>query len=120
MTELSTAEQKVLDAIDETALVQELIDLIRVPSVTGTDAESDLQHRFRGQLDELGFEVDAWKLDLAELEAHPDFPGTEAPRVEGYGVVGQIGAAGTPALVLQAHVDVVPTGDLDKWVDRDP
>ena len=22
--------------------------------------------------------------------------------------------------MLQAHVDVVPTGDLDKWVDRDP
>ncbi|EYR62881.1 peptidase M20, partial [Actinotalea ferrariae CF5-4] len=25
-----------------------------------------------------------------------------------------------PALVLQSHVDVVPTGDLDRWVDRDP
>ena len=22
--------------------------------------------------------------------------------------------------MLQGHVDVVPTGDLDKWVDRDP
>ena len=120
MTELSSAEQRVLDALDETALVQELIDLIRVPSVTGTDAESDLQHRFRGQLDELGFEVDAWKLDLEALRAHPDFPGTEAPRVEGYGVVGQLGPSGRPALVLQAHVDVVPTGDLDKWFDRDP
>lgn len=120
MTELSSAEQRVLDTLDETALVQELIDLIRVPSVTGTDAESDLQHRFRGQLDELGFEVDAWKLDLEALRAHPDFPGTEAPRVEGYGVVGQLGPSGRPALVLQAHVDVVPTGDLDKWFDRDP
>lgn len=120
MTELSSAEQRVLDALDETALVQELVDLIRVPSVTGTDAESDLQHRFRGQLDELGFEVDAWKLDLEALRAHPDFPGTEAPRVEGYGVVGQLGPSGRPALVLQAHVDVVPTGDLDKWFDRDP
>lgn len=120
MTELSSAEQRVLDALDEAALVQELIDLIRVPSVTGTDAESDLQHRFRVQLDELGFQVDAWKLDLEALQAHPDFPGTEAPRVEGYGVVGQLGPSGKPALVLQAHVDVVPTGDLDKWFDRDP
>jgi len=120
VTELSSAERKVLAAIDETALVQELIDLIRVPSVTGTDAESDLQHRFQGQLAELGFAVDAWKLDLAQLQAHPDFPGTEAPRVEGYGVVGQVGPGGTPALVLQSHVDVVPTGDLDKWADRDP
>lgn len=120
MTELTTAEERVLAAIDDQALVRELIDLIRVPSVTGTDAESDLQHRSAGQLTELGFSVDAWKLDLPALEAHPDFPGTEAPRVEGYGVVGTFGGDGVPALVLQSHVDVVPTGDLDKWVDRDP
>lgn len=120
MSELSGAERRVLASIDESALVQELIDLIRVPSVTGTDAESDLQHRFEVQLHGLGFEVDAWKLDLQALEAHPDYPGTEAPRSEGYGVVGSIGPTGTPALVLQSHVDVVPTGDLDKWVDRDP
>jgi acetylornithine deacetylase len=120
MTELTTAEERVLAAIDDQALVRELIDLIRVPSVTGTDAESDLQHRAAGQLTELGFSVDAWKLDLPALEAHPDFPGTEAPRGEGYGVVGTFGGDGMPALVLQSHVDVVPTGDLDKWVDRDP
>jgi acetylornithine deacetylase len=121
----SDAEARILEAIDETALVHELIDLIRVPSVTGTDAESDLQHRHADQLRELGFDVDAWKFELDDLYAHPDFPGTEAERHEGYGVVGTIGgeAAGpdaAPALVLQAHVDVVPTGDLEKWVDRDP
>lgn len=118
------AEQRVLDAIDEQALVQEVVDLIRVPSITGTDAESELQHRHAGQLRELGFEVDAWKFDLDDLYAHPDFPGIEAERHEGYGVVGTIGGAGgqdaDPALVLQGHVDVVPTGDLEKWVNRDP
>jgi acetylornithine deacetylase len=118
------AEQRVLDAIDEQALVQELVDLIRVPSVTGTDAESELQHRHAGQLRELGFDVDAWKFDLDDLYGHPDFPGIEAERHEGYGVVGTIGGAGgqdaEPALVLQGHVDVVPTGDLEKWVNRDP
>ena len=120
MTELTRAEERILGALDDDAVVRELIDLIRVPSVTGTDAESDLQHRAAGQLDELGFAVDAWKIDLADLRAHPDFPGTEAPRVEGYGVVGTLGGDGIPGLVLQSHVDVVPTGDLDKWVDRDP
>jgi acetylornithine deacetylase len=122
---ISAAETRVLEAVDETALVQELVDLIRVPSITGTDAESDLQHRHAEQLRELGFAVDAWKFDLDELYAHPDFPGIEAERREGYGVVGTIGGDGAgpdaaPALVLQGHVDVVPTGDLDKWVDRDP
>jgi acetylornithine deacetylase len=118
--ELSDAELRVLHAIDEDALVAELVDLIRVPSITGTDGESDLQHRHAGQLAELGFSVDAWKLDLAELRAHPDYPGTEAARSEGYGVVGILGPSGPAALVLQSHVDVVPTGDLEKWVDRDP
>ena len=83
VAELSRAEQRVLASIDESELVRELIDLIRVPSVTGTDAESDLQHRFEGQLHDLDFEVDAWKLDLPALEAHPDYPGREAARSEG-------------------------------------
>ena len=122
---ISTAEERVLEAIDEAALVQEVVDLIRVPSITGTDAESELQHRHAEQLRELGFAVDAWKFDLDDLYAHPGFPGVEVERHEGYGVVGTIGGAATgqdaaPALVLQGHVDVVPTGDLDKWVDRDP
>jgi acetylornithine deacetylase len=88
--------------------------------VTGSDAESDLQHRVAGRLTGLGFDVDAWQLDLASLADHPAHPGTEATRTEGYGVVGSFGPAGIPALVLQGHVDVVPTGDLDKWQDRDP
>ena len=118
--ELSRAEVRVLDAIDEQALVDELAVMIRVPSLTGSDAESDLQHWHSTQLAALGFEVDTWKLDLDDLAAHPDHPGTEAPRVEGYGVVGVLGPGGVPALVLQGHVDVVPPGDLDNWDDADP
>lgn len=118
-TDLTAAELRVLDAIDEQALVDDLVDLIHVPSVTGTDAEHDLQHRHAARLAELGFDVDAWRLDLDALTAHPDFPGSEAPRTEGYGVVGTVGD-GEPALVLQGHVDVVPVGDLDRWEQRDP
>lgn len=95
------------------------MQLVRVSSVTGTDAESALQHDRATRLAEWGFDVDAWRLDLAELEAHPELPGTEAPRSEGYFLVGTI-SEGTPALVLQGHVDVVPTGDLDRWHDHDP
>lgn len=120
VNELSVAERRVLEAIDEQVLVDELIDMIRVPSITGTDAESELQHRHSSQLTALGFRVDAWQLDLDGLAAHPDHPGTEARRSEGFGLAAAVGPEGTPALVLQGHVDVVPTGDLDKWVDRDP
>jgi acetylornithine deacetylase len=110
----------VLDAIDEQALVDDLVGLVEVPSVTGTDAESDLQQRHSTTLSALGYQVDMWELDLGGLAAHPSLPGTEAPRAEGYGVVGVLGPEGVPALVLQGHVDVVPTGDLGSWLDRNP
>lgn len=117
---LTRAEARVLDAIDEQRLVGELVELIRVPSVTGSDAESELQHWHAIELSRLGFDVDHWKLDLDDLAARPEYPGSEAPRTEAYGTVGVLGPAGLPALVLQSHVDVVPTGDLDRWEDRDP
>lgn len=117
---LTRAEVRVLDAIEEQHLLQDLITMIRTPSITATDAESELQHWHADELGRLGFDVDHWKLDLDELAQHPDHPGSEATRVEGYGTVGTLGPEGVPALVLQAHIDVVPTGDLDSWNDRDP
>ncbi|MFD8528744.1 ArgE/DapE family deacylase [Streptosporangium canum] len=117
---MSDDEARVLDALDEAETVRLLAELVRVPSVTGTDAESDLQHRCGSLLAEAGLDVDAWKFDLDALRAAPGFPGTEAPRVEGYGVVGVTEGEGDPALVLQGHVDVVPTGDLARWQGGDP
>ncbi len=118
--DLTAAEQRVLDALDTAELVHHLVDLVRVPSVTGTDAESDLQHRSARELTEAGLDVDLWTLDLDDLRADPDFPGTEAERLEGYGLVGTTPGDGIPGLVLQGHVDVVPVGDLAKWAAGEP
>ncbi|MFQ6171229.1 ArgE/DapE family deacylase [Oryzobacter sp. R7] len=115
MTELTSAEQRVLDALDEDELVATLVELVRVPSVTGTDAEADLQHVVARWYEEAGLEVDLWSLDLDALRSDPEFPGTEAPRTEGHGLVGTGPGEGVPGLVLQGHIDVVPTGDLAKW-----
>src|SRR5918998_4073194 len=104
--ELTDAEARLLDAIDEDALVTTLVDLIRTPSVTGTDAESELQHVVARELEGAGLDVDLWRLDLAELRADPRFPGEETDRSEGWGVVGVTPGEGTPAFLLQAHVDV--------------
>lgn len=119
MEGLTDRETAVLTQFDEQALVDDLIGLVRLPTVTGTDAESDLQHTLGEQYASWDLDIDAWKLDLDSLKADPRFPGTEAPRVEGYGLVAQT-APGTPALVLQGHVDVVPVGDVAKWQDGDP
>ncbi len=86
--DLTAAERRVLEAVDEDELVETLVELVRVPSVTGTDAEAELQHTMARWYEEAGLEVDLWSLDLEGLRADPEFPGTEAPRLEGYGVVG--------------------------------
>lgn len=119
-SDATAAERRVLEAIDEEELVATLVELVRVPSVTGTDAEAELQHTLARWFEEAGLEVDLWALDLDDLRADPDFPGAEAPRLEGYGLVGTAEGEGPPGLVLQGHVDVVPVGDLAKWPGAEP
>ena len=117
---LTSAHHRVLEAIDTQALVDHVVRLVRTPSVTGTDAESELQDEMARELGDLGMDVDLWKLDLDALAADPDYPGVEAPRAEGYGLVGVSAGEGEPALILQGHIDVVPVGDLQKWGDDGP
>jgi len=82
MTELSSDEARVLGALDEAALIEGLVELVRIPSITGTAAESDLQQRQAAELTRYGFDVDTWQLDLDALRADPRFPGAEAERTE--------------------------------------
>ncbi|MTD15265.1 M20/M25/M40 family metallo-hydrolase [Nakamurella sp. YIM 132087] len=112
--QITAAEARVLAAIDEQWIVDALVAEVRVPSVTGTAAESELQHRQAAELAALGMDVDLWSIDVEQTRRHPDFPGDETDRTEAYGVVATTGQ-GEPALVLQHHVDVVPIGDPGKW-----
>lgn len=120
---LTAAEVRLLAAIDEGELVADLAALIQTPSVTGTAAESELQHRQARMLTESGMQVDTWSIDVEALRSDPAFPGEETGRTEGYGVVGVTGSGLSdgqrPALILQGHVDVVPVGTVDLW-DSDP
>ena len=109
---------RVMELVDEhaAAMLDEVAALVRVPSVSGSDAENEVQHVLAERLDRTGFDVDHWPLDLDALSAHPDFPGTEVPRREAWGLVGRLAGSGDgPTLMLNGHVDVVPTGDLDAW-----
>ncbi|HJX45031.1 MAG TPA: M20/M25/M40 family metallo-hydrolase, partial [Geodermatophilus sp.] len=121
MAALTPTEAAVLDAVDEAAAVDLLCRLVRVPSVGGTAAESQVQHLVAAELDALGCDVDRWAVDLAAAAAAPDAPGQEVAREEAVGVVGTLPGAGEgdPALVLCGHTDVVPTGDRALW-DGDP
>jgi acetylornithine deacetylase len=115
-TSLSAWESAALNAIDEPAIARTLMELLAFPSVTGSAAESEMQHHLAQHLDHLGLDVDLWSMDLAALRKEASFPGMEAPRDEAWGLVAttQDGGDG-PTMILQGHVDVVPPGDLTRW-----
>jgi acetylornithine deacetylase len=126
------------DPLDEDALARDVAELIRIPSITGTRAESQLQHHLADRLRQLGCNVDLWQIDLPTITSDPRFPGMEAERSEAWGLVGELtppahaGAVqdpnvqdanvqpdNAPTVILNGHVDVVPPGDRHLW-SQDP
>ncbi len=118
--ELTPAERSVIDHLDEHALVESLMELVRIPSMGGTEAEVEVQEVAAGMLRDLDTDVDRWDIDLDEVSQDPWFPGVEVTREQAVGVVGTTGGEGMPALVLQGHLDVVPPGDPDNWLGSSP
>lgn len=112
-------ERAVLAALDDDLIVEELRELVRIPSVDGTAEENVAQEWVAGRLRGLGLTVDHWQLDLPALTSDPAFPGMEVPRSDAWGCVGTLGE-GVPGLIFNGHVDVVPPGDLTQWPDGDP
>jgi acetylornithine deacetylase len=112
------ARARVLDQIE--AMREEALDsfaeVMRIPSISGTPAENEVQAHLAARYAAQGLEVDHWAIDLPALTAHPDFPGMEVERDEAWGVVARLPGAGDgPTLMLNGHVDVVPIGDPDAW-----
>ncbi|GGM08398.1 ArgE/DapE family deacylase [Dactylosporangium sucinum] len=103
------------DARDEA--VATLVDLIRIPSVGGTPAESEIVHHVARLLQAEGIEVDLWPIPVAELAARPDFPGMEVGRDEAWGLVARLPGTdpGARSLMFNGHLDVVPPGDRGTW-----
>lgn len=98
-------------ALDEDAILRTAEDLIAIPSLSGQ--ETPAQEYVAGFLREAGADVETWPIDLDELARHPAFS-SEFDRTEALGVAGRLGP-GPTALVIDGHVDVVPTGDPAAW-----
>ncbi|MCW2811775.1 MAG: putative deacetylase/succinyl-diaminopimelate desuccinylase [Friedmanniella sp.] len=97
------------------AVVAELSELLTVPSVGGTTAEAEIQHRLAERLDGLGLSVDLWALDLPAVRSAPGYPGEEVPRSQAWGLVAVSRPGEEVGVILEGHVDVVPPGDLGAW-----
>lgn len=117
MSTLTGSEQRALAAVDPKRIVALLVELLAVPSVSGSDAECEIQQLLAKRLGWLGLDVDLWPIDLDGVQNAPGFPGVEVPRAEAWGLVATYPGAegGHPALILQGHVDVVPPGDRARW-----
>lgn len=114
---LSTLEQTALEALDEQGLLDTFRRLLRIPSITGHEAEAQ---RWLGRhMQELGLQVDLWTIDVPEVKKHPQFPGMEVDRSqhEAVGLVGIWQKEVTPGkrLIFNGHIDVVPVGDPANW-----
>ncbi len=110
--------ERVLQVIDDHAdqIVAALCDLIRLPSVSGSDEENAIQGGLARELAGMGFDVDHWQIPLDEVMAADGFPGAEVVRREAWGLVACVrGTGGGRSLLLNAHVDVVPPGDPQAW-----
>lgn len=110
------SEQRALSALDEAGLHSTLCELLRIPSVTGREAEA--QRWLDSRMREFGLDVDLWSIDVAELRQHPAFPGMEVERSshEALGLVGTWqGSAAGKRFIFNGHIDVVPEGDHANW-----
>jgi acetylornithine deacetylase len=101
-------ERRILEAVNEAALVRTASDLIAFESWGGREVE--VQQHMAALYRMAALDVDCWEIDLDALSSHPAF-GAEIERDRALGVVGRWGNAEGPTLILNGHVDVVPAGE---------
>lgn len=93
-------------------------ELVKFPSLRGEERAA--QDFMAAALRERGLEVDQWTIEEGAIRGHPGFsPGT----IDYSGAVNVVGTYRPPSsapeqgksLILNGHIDVVPTGPLDMW-----
>ncbi len=110
--------RRIAAAVDEAfdAEIAFLADLVRFASVRG--AEATCQDFLHDAMRERGLAVDRWTVDPDEIRHHPGFSPVAVSYANTINVVGTHRPRGEPkgrSLILNGHVDVVPTGPLDMW-----
>ena len=99
--------------IDRERLIADLRALVRIPSITGSEAEA--AGWAAEALRELGLAVEVVEPDPAAVRADPDWPGEEMPRTTLPVVMARTGPGDGRRVVLSGHLDVVPSGDPATW-----
>lgn len=94
-------------------------ELVRKPSVRGQ--EHTAQDFVFQQLKSRGYAMDRWAIDVASIENHPGYSPVAVPYDNAINVVGSHRPRNETgrSLILNGHIDVVPTGPNDMW-DKPP
>lgn len=93
-----------------------LADFVRIPSTRF--CEGPAQDMMADALRERSFEVDDWRIRIADLEPLPGFGPIEGDFSRARSVVGTQRPSGPEtgrSLILQGHCDVVPAGPDEMW-----
>lgn len=124
-----TAKPHKLDSLDDTLIADILaaVDhgfpaqtaftqkLVGYPSLRGR--EHTAQDFVYQHLRKRGYAMDRWAIDVEEIKNHPGFSPVKVSYENAINVVGthrprtEIGRS----LILNGHIDVVPTGPVDMW-----
>jgi acetylornithine deacetylase len=88
---------------------------VKFPSVRG--AEHTAQDFVAAAMRERGLAVDRWRVEVDAIRHLPGFSPVAVPYDNAINVVGahRAAAAKGRSLILNGHIDVVPTGPLDMW-----
>lgn len=115
---MKSAEARIAGAVDELrdAIVDFVSEMVRTPSLP--DEEYEVQELVAEKLRSLGARVDVFPCRFEDLRDHPAFCDDGFSPDERVDVVGRWpGAGDSRSLILNGHVDVVPTGDEAMWDD---
>jgi acetylornithine deacetylase len=111
--------QKLLRAVDDgfQAQVDFLAELTRFPSTRGHEAPA--QDFMAAAMRARGLAVDRWKIAVEDIRHLPGFSPVAVSYDDAWNVVGahRPKQASGRSLILNGHIDVVPTGPVDMWAD---
>ncbi len=113
----STTTKKIRDAVDARfdEQVQFTSELVSLPSLRGQEATAQdfMARAYRDR----GLTVDRWKIDVEDIRNLPGFSPVAVSYDDAWNVVGTHRAAAPKgkSLILNGHIDVVPTGPLEMW-----
>lgn len=113
----SDQQQRILDAVDRRfdEQLSFLTELVSHPSTRGN--EQSAQRFMAEQLKERGYETDVWNIDVRDIADLPGFSPVVGDYDDAVNVVAIYKSQSDTgrSLILNGHIDVVPTGPNDMW-----